>query len=149
MRLYNRPPEGVLVDELNALLASLPNASLITVTMRQKALDAARIPDAGGRYPGTEGYTPTYDPYYAALTLLGFLQAQPVVVSAGSEGTSVNVQPPDWGALATYYRSLSVVVAASSSGPLSVALIPDTPHVVRTDMRGRGHSYGDVNTDIG
>jgi hypothetical protein len=63
------------MDELNALLANLPGYASLTETQKQNALDGARIPDSFGIWPGEAGYEVTYDVYYAALTLLGFLQA--------------------------------------------------------------------------
>lgn len=136
------------MDELNALLDSLPNAALVTVAMRQQALDGAVVPDAEGRYPGTPGYVPTYDAYYAALNLLPLLQAQPIVTAASSEGTSISATPPDWAALATFYRSLSAIVASNGNSVLGILPIPGGPHVKRVDMSGRWDTNGDVDTDL-
>lgn len=137
------------MDELNALLQNLPGFSLLTETMKQKALDGALIPDSFGIWPGEEGYETTYDAYFAALTLLGFLQAQPVIRQSSSEGTSVAVDAPNWGALARYYRSMSPICEVQGNGVLTKVNIPDTPHVYKVNMRGEGTSYGDVNTSTG
>lgn len=137
------------MDELNALLENLPGYSSITVAMKNAALSGALIPDAGGVWPGQNGYVPTYDVYFAALNLLGFLQAQPFVRQSSSEGTSVAVDAPDWGALASYYRSQSRIVQSQGGTVLQSVAIPEGPHVRKTDMSGRGPYYGDVDTDLG
>lgn len=137
------------IDELNALLVNLPNASLITVGMKEAALAGALIPDAAGVWPGAVDYVPTYDVYFAALNLLGFLQAQPVVRQSSSEGTSVAVDAPNWTALATYYRGMSVIVQATGNGVFNRVLIDEAPHVVRTNMRMREYGYDNVDTDLG
>ncbi|AVR56274.1 hypothetical protein PBI_ETNA_9 [Microbacterium phage Etna] len=136
------------MDELNALLQNLPGFTLLTETQKQAALTGAQVPDSFGIWPGEEGYEVTYDVYFAALTLLGFLMAQPVVRQTSSEGTSIAVDAPDWRALATYYRSQSVICNATGNGILQRVTIPDVPHVRRTDMRGDAHGYGDVDTDL-
>lgn len=137
------------MDELNALLANLPGYSLITEQMKLAALEGARVPDSFLVWPGEEGYDPTYDVYFAALSLLGFLQAQPVVRQSSSEGTAVAVDAPNWGALISYYRSMSRIVNATGNQVLQKVLIPDGPHVRKTDMSGRFDRYGDVDTDLG
>lgn len=137
------------MDELNALLENLPGYSSITVAMKNAALSGALIPDANGVWPGQDGYVPTYDVYFAALNLLGFMQAQPFVRQSSSEGTSVAVDAPDWGALASYYRSQSRIVQSQGGTVLQSVAIPEGPHVRRTDMSGRGPYYGDVDTDLG
>ena len=137
------------MDELDTLLENLPGYSSITVAMKQAALDGARIPDSSGRWPGQEGYVNTYDVYFAAFTLLGFLRAQPFVRQSSSEGTSVAVDAPDWGALASYYSSQSRIVQSQGGTVLQSVAIPEGPHVRKTDMSGRGSYYGDVDTDLG
>lgn len=137
------------MDELDALLANLPGYSLITEQMKLAALEGARVPDSFSVWPGEDGYEPTYDVYFAALSLLGFLQAQPVVRQSSSEGTAVMVDAPNWGALANYYRSMSRIVNATGNQVLQKVLIPDGPHVRKTDMSGRFDHYGDVDTDLG
>lgn len=137
------------LEDMEALLASLPGYALITSTMKTAALEGAVIPDSFGLWPGEDGYEATYDIYFAAWSLLGFLRAQPVVRNASSEGTSVAVDAPDWSALAHYYLSMSPIGAAAGNGVLQRVAIPDVPHVVRTDMSGRFDSYGDVDTDLG
>lgn len=142
------------MDQLNALLQSLPGYALLTDAMKQAALDGARVPDGLGVWPGEEGYQPTYDIFFAAASLIGFLQAQPFVKAAGSEGTTVSVERPDWAGLLAYYRSQSPIVTGAGSGVLGVLPIPGPAgHVRRTDMSGRDAwgrldpHYGDVNTD--
>jgi len=137
------------IDDLNALLVNLPNASLITVGMKDAALAGALIPDAASVWPGDVDYVATYDVYFAALNLLGFLMAQPVVRQSSSEGTSVAVDAPNWGALANYYRGMSVIVQATNNGGLNRILIDEASHVVRTNMRMEAYGYDNVDTDLG
>lgn len=133
---------------LNELLSTLPGYALITDTMRTAAMSGALIPDENGVWPGQPGYIDTYDVYFAALKLVPFLQAQPVVTSAGSEGTNVSVKPADWEAIIAFYRSNSPIVQATSGDVLQVVPIPDPPHVRRVNMRDRSGYYGDVDTDV-
>lgn len=138
------------IDDLNGLLISLPGYSTLTDKMKTDALNGARIPDGAGVWPDQPGYQVTYDIYWAGISLVGFMQAQPFVKSSGSEGTQVTVEKPDWSGILTYFRSQSVIARASQSGPILTAVpIPDVPHVRRTDMSGRGDAYGDVDTDLG
>lgn len=137
------------MEELNALLSNLPNYALLTVQMKQRALDGALIPDAAGVWPGQPGYVLTYDVYYAAIGLVGFLQAQPVVRQSSSEGTSIAVDAPNWRGLINWYQSMSPIYQAQGPHVLRAVAIPDGPHVVPTDMSGRYDDNGDVDTDLG
>lgn len=137
------------LDDLKGLVASLPNASLITEAMYTAALTGARIPDSFGVWPGQAGYENTYDIYFAAMGLLTFLQAQPVVRQSSSEGTSIAVDAPNWSGLWAYYRSISTIAQASGGGVLGVAYIPEGPHVKRVNMRGEMSTDGNVDTDLG
>lgn len=138
------------LEDLTALVVGLPNSVLLTDTLKQKALDGALIPDSLNVWPGNVGYVPTYDEFYAAISLVGFLQAQPVIRQSSSEGTSVSVDAPNWGGLLAYYRSMSPIAQATGSGVLGSFAIPGGSHVYRTDMSGRGGGYYDnVDTDLG
>lgn len=136
------------MDDLNALLISLPGYGLLTPNMKQNALNGALLPDAAGVWPGQPNYVNTYDVYYAAMSLIGFLQAQPVVRQASSEGTSTAVDAPQWGGLLAWYRSMSPICQAAGVGVLNSVPVPQGPHVRRTDMSGRWDGYGDVDTDL-
>jgi len=138
-----------VASDLNELLAPLPGYDTLTDPMKAHALAMSQVPDAAGVWPGQPDYVPTYDIYWAAINLVGFLAAQPVIRSSSSEGTSISVDAPDWGALLAYYRGMSTIAQANASGPiLSVLPIPGGPHVDRVDMSGRYDSYGDVDTDL-
>lgn len=142
------------LQDLTALVTSLPSASLLTDTMKQDALAGALVPDSFGVWPGNEGYEPTYDIYYAAAQLIGFLQAQPVVRQTSSEGTSIAVDAPNWGGLLAYYRSMSPIAQASRFDILRPIPIPGGPHVDRIDMSGNDAfggrtADGDIDTDLG
>jgi hypothetical protein len=138
------------MDDLTALVVNLPGAGLLTTKMKADALASALVPDATGVWPGRDGYSYTYDVYFAATKLIGFLMAQPVVRQSSSEGTSVAVDAPQWGSLLAYYRSMSPIAQATSGGVLVPIAIPDGPHVYRTDMSGHGgDGYDDVDTDVG
>lgn len=136
------------MDDLNALLASLPNASLLTDSMKTSALNISLIPDSAGVWPGEPGYNQTYDIYWAATHLIGFLKAQPVVRQSSSEGTSVSVDAPDWSGLLVWYRSMSPIALATQGTVIGSIPIPYTEHAVRTDMRGRWNGYDNVDTDL-
>lgn len=135
--------------KLNELLQALPGYTLISDTMRESAMGSALVPDSEGRWPGSSGYEETYDLFFAALALVPFLQAQPAVTSAGSEGTSVTATAFDWQALIRFYRLQSQIYLGAGQTILQVLPIPDPPHVVRVPMNDRGGYYGDVDTDIG
>jgi hypothetical protein len=139
------------LEDLSALLANLPNYTLLTDTMKQDALSGALVPDTNGVWPGQPDYITTYDIYFAAVRLIGFLMAQPVVRQSSSEGTSVAVDAPSWGGLLEYYRSQSPILQATTNGPvLTKVLIPEGPHVYHTDMTGvRGGNNDNVDTDLG
>lgn len=138
------------LEDLDGLLASLPGFDLLTAEMKQRALDSALIPDGLGVWPAQPGYQPTYDVYWAAMSLVGYLSAQPVVRQTSSEGTSVAVDAPKWAGLLAYFRGASPIAGASSQDILRIVPIPGAPHVRRTDMSGYGgDGYGDVNTDLG
>ena len=137
------------IDELNALLANLPGYALLSDPMKNAALAGARIPDSFGVWPGQDGYENTYDVYFAAISLIGFLQAQPVIRQSSSEGTSIAVDAPDWSGLLIFYKGQSPIMRAQDSTVLGVVHLPeDYPHVVRTDMSGRWDGYGDLDTDV-
>lgn len=154
-------PDGYVIDDgtgpvvehpamvaLDALLTSLPGYSLLTNEMKQKALSTALVPDAAGVWPGKPGYVMTFDPYWAAIGLIGFMQAQPVVRQTSSEGTSVAVDAPNWSGLVAFYRSMSPIASATQAGPvLGVIPIPTTPHVRKVHMEVRDH-YDNVDTDL-
>jgi hypothetical protein len=137
------------LEDLSALLVSLPNYSLLTDPMKQAALDGALIPDEDLVWPGQPDYVPTYDIYFAAVNLVGFLQAQPVVRQSSSEGTSVAVDAPNWSGLKNWYNSMSPIIQAAGSQVLREVIIPGGQHVYRTDMTGRGDGNDDVDTDAG
>ena len=128
------------MDELDDILAGIPGGASIPVWQKQAALDAARIPDAAGLWPGDPAYVPTYDPYYAAMLLVGFLQAQGAVTATSSEGTSVTTTGPDWASLLRYLGQSSRI--ARLVGFFSVVTIPDGLDIRRVPMGG-----GDVDTD--
>lgn len=136
------------MEALDQLLEGLPNSEMITTDQKTAVLNQSLVPDSNGVYPGQPHYVATYDSYYAAYLLVAFLEAQPLVTSASSEGTSVTATSPNWGALRGFYRSMSPVLAATNDA-LQVIPIPYTPYTRRTDMSGRNDHYGDVNTESG
>lgn len=137
------------MEDLDALLAPLPGYSLLTPSMKQKALDGSLVPDAAGVWPGQPNYVNTYDVYWAAINLVGYLSAQPVVRQSSSEGTSVAVDAPNWDGILLYFRANSIIAGANGNDVLQIVPIQGGPHVVRTDMRGGWNGYGDVDTDLG
>ena len=137
------------MSTLDELLGSLPGYSVLTDVMKETALAGALIPDAQGVWPGAEGYTPTPDYFFAAANLLTFLQAQPLLTSTSSEGTSVTVTAPNWNAIRQYYLSQSPIIRAAGYGVMTRMEIPDMSHTLPVSMDGRRDSYGDIDTDMG
>ena len=135
------------LDDLNDLISSLPGYSSITTGMKNTALAGSVLPDSNGVWPGEDGYVTTYDIYFAAYSLVGFLKARPIVTSSSSEGTSVTVQAPDWDSLLVYYRSMSPILSATG-GVLTPVPIPDWPHVSKVSMRGDGGYGSGIDTDL-
>lgn len=135
-------------SDLDDLLSSLPGFTLLSDAMKQAALDSSRVPDSFGVWPGEEGYKTTYDIYFAAINLVGFLKAQPVVRQTSSEGTSVAVDAPDWSSLLAYYRSMSIIIGATGNDVLQIVAIPEVPHIKRVDMSYGGDGNDDVDTDL-
>ena len=135
------------MEQIDEILSNIPGYSSLPVTMKQTALGLSLIPDSNGVWPAQPGYVSTYDYYYAASILLGYLKAQPYVSSVSSEGTSVSTTAPDWSALAKSFASMSIIL--SNQGIFTKVSIPEGPYIVPTDMAGRGSRYGDTNTDIG
>lgn len=142
---------GSATEALDSLMQALPGFSLLTERMKLNALAGALMPDVNGVWPGRPGYITTHDEYFAAVGLLAFLQAQPVVRQVSSEGTSTAVDAPNWTGLISYYRSMSPIAKASGGGVIGSVPIPQGPHVRRTDMHNTGRGYGDdnVDTDLG
>lgn len=136
------------IDELNALLSPLPGYAVLTEQMKLNALSLALVPDAAGVWPGQPGYVETYDVYWAALSLTGYMMAQPFVKQVASEGTSTTVEAPNWSSITAYFRSQSRIACATTGAILTEVPIPGLPHVVPTDMSGRWDGYGDVDTDL-
>lgn len=135
------------LTKLNELMQSLPGYALLSDTMKTSAMETALIPDSNGVWPQQPGYVDTYDIYFAAVSLLPFLAAQPVVTSASSEGTSVSAKPLSWADLRKFYQGLSPILSGNSI--LTLVPIPDVPHIRRVPMNDRGGYFGDVDTDLG
>ena len=136
------------LDDLTELMASLPNAAQLTSKMKNDALAGSLIPDSNNVWPGNVGYILTYDVYFAAIGLVGFLQVQPVVRQSSSEGTSVAVDAPNWSGLIAWYQTMSPISQATSTGALGVITIPGGPHVYRTNMRDARFGNDNVDTDL-
>ena len=107
---------------LDDVLALIPGGDVVSQAMRESALAKSLIPDSSGHLPGEQGYTPTHDAFYAALTLLGVVRAQPAVTTASSESTSISSTPPDWASLEGWLRSQSAVSYTHLT-------LPTTPYV--------------------
>lgn len=137
------------LEDLTALVANLPGASLLTDQMKNDALAGSLVPDSFGVWPNQPGYEATYDVYWAAVGLVGFLAAQPVVRQSSSEGTSIAVDAPSWGGLVAYYRSMSRIALATAGSVLGVIPIPYTTHIRHVDMNERGSDDDNVDTDLG
>lgn len=135
------------MEELEQLLKSLPGYDLVTEGMKHKALQGARIPDADGNMPGDRKYVPTYDAYFAAYGLVGFMQAQPNVVTASSEGTSITTTRFNWDGLRQWLRSNSTICQSTDADVFTIIPVPDTKPVVHTAMY-EGGSDDNQDTDV-
>ena len=86
----------------------------------QAILDASLIPDPEGLWPGQPGYITTYDLYWAAAEALTLRAARAAssetVTKVASEGTSFDVQAPNWAALTHHYRMRSQIGAQIGYG---------------------------------
>lgn len=133
------------MQELKDLLSGVPGGDNVPESMLNNVLQMSLIPDDEGNLPGAAAYTPKHDVYYAALSLVGWLKAQPQVTSAGSEGTSVTTTAFDWDSLGEYFRSMSLI--ASQSSVFTVLTIPEYRKVRHTNMRVGGN-LNDRDTDI-
>ena len=86
----------------------------------QAILDASLIPDPEGLWPGQPGYVTTYDLYWAAAEALTLRAARAAssetVTKVASEGSSFDVQAPNWVALTHHYRMRSQIGAQIGYG---------------------------------
>lgn len=108
----------------------------LTDTDLQHALGQSLTPDNAGRWPGSDGYQPTYDLSWAAAELYDLrairAAAQPVeeVTRVTSEGTTFEVKTNrvDWAALARRWRAKSQIGQAIGYGTsLGVAHVGEPP----------------------
>ena len=130
---------------LDILLAVMPKSSILSVELKTQTVMRALIPDSTGKRPGTDGYVTTVDWAYAAWMLVGVVEAQSTVTSAGSESTTVSASPPNWDALRAYYVSISPLLQAQMGDHITPIFI-SRPHYTR---RTRMEDYDDIDTDIG
>lgn len=78
-----------------------------------RVLARSVIPDDAGRYPDATGYTPNYDPDWAAAEVVAEALQRAMtgerVLEWSSEGTRMKVLPADLAGLETLLRDRSVV----------------------------------------
>ena len=107
------------IEDLKKLVDPATHPSLTDEDL-QAALDASQIPDAADVWPGQPGYITTYDLYWAAAEALTLRAARAAssetVTKVASEGSSFDVQAPNWGALAHHYRMRSQIGAQIGYG---------------------------------
>lgn len=128
---------------LDDVLALIHGGDVVSQAMRESALAKSLIPDSSGHLPGERGYTPTHDVFYAALTLLGVVRAQPAVTTASSESTSISSTPPDWTSLEGWLRSQSVICRNQDA----LTVIPITYDDYITKVYMEGESYRGYDAD--
>lgn len=128
---------------LDDVLALIPGGDVVSQAMRESALAKSLIPDSSGHLPGEQGYTPTHDAFYAALTLLGVVRAQPAVTTASSESTSISTTTPDWPSLEAWLRSQSVICRSQDT----LTTIPITYADYTTKVYMEGESYRGYDAD--
>lgn len=126
---------------LDQILQSIPHGDKITEDQKAHALSQSLVPDANGVWPSHEGYIATYDVFYAALSLVDLMEAQPAVTQASSEGTSVSTTAVDWSKIRKWLASGSVV--AGNQLAFTVIPLPYDPGVsVYTDVTAEVDSRG-------
>lgn len=133
------------MQELKELLSAAPGIDKVPETVLIKALAKSLVPDEDGNFPGADDYTSTYDVYFAALYVVGWLRALPQVTAAGSEGTNITTTPFDWDSLAEHFRSMSDI--ASLSDGFTIIPVHASNPLVRVNMRDGGY-FDDRDTDI-
>lgn len=124
-------------DEARTALAEIVSATtapVLSTADLDRALDAARIPDTEDRGPAETGYVETFDLDYAAAEAFDTKAirqaASPVVEEFSAEGARFKRKPPDFAALASYYRGRSSV--GGSSGISVIELDPQGGTVPRS-----------------
>lgn len=126
---------------LDQILQSIPYGDKITEDQKAHALSKSLIPDSNGVWPGHAGYVNTYDVFYAALSLVDLLEAQPAVTQASSEGTSVSTTAVDWSKIRKWLASGSSI--AGNQPAFTVIPLPYDPGVsVYTDVTTEVDSRG-------
>jgi hypothetical protein len=125
------------IAEVMALLegvAPLPSYEVLGLL-----LDQSVLPDAAGVMPATDGWIPTYDTSWAVALVADRLAltaaSQGTVTQVTSEGTTVQMTPPDWASVAIYWRSRSRIGAALGLGnPLGfIDVDRGTPYTPTSD----------------
>lgn len=128
---------------LDDVLALIPGGDVVSQAVKESALAKSLIPDSNGHLPGEQGYATTYDAFYAALTLLGVVRAQPAVTTASSESTSISATTPDWPSLEAWLRSQSVV--CRSQDVLTSIPITYDGYITRAYMGGEPYRGYDAD----
>ena len=128
---------------LHDVLALIPGGDVVSQAMRESALAKSLIPDSSGHLPGERGYTPTHDVFYAALTLLGVVRAQPAVTTASSESTSISATTPNWPFLEGWLCSQSVI--CRNQDALTVIPITYDDYITRAYMGGESYRGYDAD----
>lgn len=137
------------MDELDIILGQVQGYDAVPNELKAHALEGSLIPDENGVWPSKVGYIPTYDHYYAAMNLVGYLRSQPQVTSTGSEGTNVTVSPTNWDSLLIWLKSKSSIVRVSGDSVITPVSIQLGPHVVKQNMQGSGVYRGETDNTIG
>ena len=137
------------MDELDIILGQVQGYDAVPNELKAHALEGSLIPDVNGVWPSKVGYIPTYDHYYAAMNLVGYLRAQPQVTSTGSEGTNVTVSPTNWDSLLIWLKSKSSIVLVSGDSVITPVSIQLGPHVVKQNMQGSGVYRGETDNTLG
>lgn len=107
------------IDDLKRLVDPATPPALSDEDL-QAVLDASLIPDPEGLWPGQPGYITTYDLQWAAAEAMMLRSVRAAssetVTKVASEGSSFDVQAPNWGALAHHYRMRSQIGAQIGYG---------------------------------
>lgn len=111
-----------VIDQIKAILG--PAVDLLTNDDIASVLPNAVIPDSDGRLPGTAGWVPTHDAYWAAADAALLLHTrslgQKTITQVDSEGAKFTWQPADFAVMAQTIRRRSPLYKGGGLGSITV-----------------------------
>lgn len=117
--------KSTAIDTVKALVGDHA-ASLLSDDDLARAVDQAAVPDAQGRMPGQDDWSPDYEPYWAAAEAVTALAiraaATPRLTKVTAEGATFEREAPNWWAAAEALRRQSPLARAirATTGGLGI-----------------------------